>query len=127
MPGGLTGARLEYHRSDPKLVWSFGRERFVLEIGGETVPHKLIEKLTGKREAASHISGTWKVDEETGHLVLATDSADGWPVRPTARLPISPAGRVRVDLGDYQYNVFPGEAELPEFRRKLAFRQDGET
>lgn len=51
----LTDARLNYHRSDPDLVWSFGEQVFVFEIGGETVPRELIETLTGNRTACKTI------------------------------------------------------------------------
>ena len=122
----LTDARLEYHRSDPKLIWSFGKKTFVLIIGGETVPRELIKTLTGKTDDVARIEGTWTLDEEKRVLVLSVIQADGTLVRHTSRLPIYAAGRVRVELGDYQYNVSPGEAELGEADPKLVFKQEGE-
>ena len=44
-------------------------------------------------------------------LVLSTVRSDEKAVQRTARLPISAAGLVRVDLGDYQYNVFLPDTE----------------
>jgi hypothetical protein len=122
----LTGARLEHHRSDPALVWSFGETRFVLTISGQPVPRKLIETLTGSRTVANRIVGAWELDAEAGVLVLSTVRSDEKAVQRTARLPISAAGLVRVDLGDYQYDVFPGQADLGVPPRKLLFTQDGE-
>ncbi len=121
----LTGARLEYHRADPKLVWSFTEEAFVLEIGGETVPRELIETLTGKRAAVARIEGTWTLNEEDNVLNLSTTQADGKAMRRNARLSVFAAGMVRVNLGDYQYNVFSA-AELAEPDPKPVFEQVGE-
>ncbi len=121
----LTGARLEYHRDDPKLVWSFTEETFVLEISGETVPRELIETLTGKRAAVARIEGTWTLNEEDNVLNLSTTRADGKTIRRNARLSIFAAGMVRVNLGDYQYNVFSA-VELAEPGPKPVLEQVGE-
>ena len=121
----LTGARLEYHRADPKLVWSFTAEAFVLEIGGETVPRELIETLTGKRAAVARIEGTWTLNDEDNVLNLSTTRADGKTIRRNAQLSIFAAGMVRVDLGDYQYNVFSA-VELAKPGPKPVLEQVGE-
>lgn len=122
----LRGARLEYHRSDPKLVWSFGKEAFVLSLGGEALPRDLIETLTGQRTDALRIEGTWSLDQNKNVLRLAVQQADGKPICHQAELPIFPAGLIRVDLGDHQYNVFPGQADLGDPGHPLTFQQDGQ-
>jgi hypothetical protein len=110
----LVGARLEHHRSEPQLVWTFKEKTFVLRVGDKAVPTKLIETLTGSKKPVSRIEGNWRLDEKKGVLVLSKIKADGKDGRKEAKLKIDGAGAVRANLGDHQYNIFlRGESNNP--------------
>jgi hypothetical protein len=101
----LTGARLEYHRADPSLVWTFTAKTFVLELGGQTRAPDLIETLMGTSASVLRIRGNWKLEEQKGRLLLSNIQGDGKKGRRRTSLAIEPAGHIRVNLGTYQYNL----------------------
>jgi hypothetical protein len=119
----LIGAKLEYHRDDRKLIWAFTERDFVLVIGGKKAPLILLEKLTGSRDVVSRVQGSWRLDEKNDQLILCVKDV-GTKDQREVKLPIHPAGLVRVNLGDYQYNVFPGEAKSVRSEPILRFKQD---
>ncbi len=122
----LRDARLEYHRSDPRLIWEFRQESFLLTIGGKTVPHDLIEKLTGQRTPVGRIAGTWKLNEQEGILKLSLQRVDRKAVSGESQLPISPRGLIRVQLGDFQYNVSASDPQSKTSQPELSFQQQGQ-
>jgi hypothetical protein len=108
----LRESRLEHIQSDPSMVWTFSEKTFVLVLGGRTVPTKLVETLMGSADRVARVEGAWRLDEDKGELVLSDVTGDGKPGRKSARLRTSPAGLIRIDLGDDQYNIVPAESPV---------------
>jgi hypothetical protein len=109
--GRLAGARLDFIRPRPEVRWDFSGERFVLTVRGEPAPRTLFDALVGPGKTATRIEGRWRLAADGQSLELSDVTADGRPGAKSARLPIGPAGRARVNLGDLQYNLQPGAAQ----------------
>ena len=128
VPGGgsavtqerLTGARLEYI-GDPGLAWEFGPSRVVISSANGPLPAELLSReLPEAGDAAAapaRIELAWRLD---GPGLVLSDPRSGGRNNSERRLLIRPAGMVRVDVGERQYNVYP--AGSPERRRAASSR-----
>jgi hypothetical protein len=103
----LLRERLVNIQRDPALEWTFTEKRFVLQIDGKATPHKLLEMLMGAKDAVRRVEGGWELDEAKGRLLLTDLTGDGKPGKKAATLEIAPAGLIRINLGEHQYNTFP--------------------
>jgi hypothetical protein len=111
----LAGTRLtDIHRT---VSWSFSDRQVTIENQGQPIPADVLESVLGEPRTCSLIEADWQLLEQAGVLQLSQRKADGESVAGSIAVPIRPAGHVRVNLGDRQYNMFRGEAVTP--------RQDG--
>jgi hypothetical protein len=101
----LTGARLTFIRTPPKIQWDFDKERFVLRVEGEPTPKGLLKYLLGPGKTASRVEGHWRLSRDGSKLVLSDLTGDGRPGKERVRLHIAPAGRARVNLAKRQYDI----------------------
>jgi hypothetical protein len=59
------------------------------------------------------IEASWYLDEDAKTLCLSDVKTDQASIDKEATIPIAPAGRVRVNLGSRQHNMFPDRAKAP--------------
>lgn len=110
----LKGGRLK--SIDSKVVWAFTDSKFVLknnEDNKQPIPTDLVEQLLGPGSSATRIEGRWQLDEQRGLLILSEIERDGKKGAPESRMPIGPAGPIRVNLGGRQYNNQAGGSGGP--------------
>jgi hypothetical protein len=104
----LAGARLVDIRREPPLEWTFAESRFAVACPGG-LPSDIVEPLLGRGADATRIEGAWRLDDANGEIVLTDIEGGGRRGADRVALPLRPAGAVRCDLGERQYNVFEGE------------------
>lgn len=107
----LTNVRLADIRKE--LTWKFTDKRVVIENNGQPITPDLVEDLLAEEAAPLRIEAAWELDEKAGLLRLTDLNVDGEPSEREAALPIEPAGHVRINLGDRQYNRFADKAKSP--------------
>lgn len=125
IPGGvrpvtverLTGAQLLEIGQEPAIVWDFTADRFELTIDGDPLPTDLLDSLLGEGEQSRRIVGAWKLSADGQALLISEIEAQPLPsddlqstvstARGAAevRLSLAPAGWVRANLGERQYNI----------------------
>lgn len=101
--GRLVGATLD--DIGDVVVWHFGPKRFRVEFRREP-PAEMIRQLLGRDVKAKQIEGQWRYEEQKGRLVLVGITAGDFKNSHEVVLPMTPAGRLRTNLGDRQYNIF---------------------
>ena len=107
----LSGARLTDIREN--LSWSFLESVVIIENKGQSIPSDLVVALLEDQSTCNRIEAAWQFDENSGLLRLSSMKVDGRKMNTEASISIKPAGHIRVNLGDRQYNVLPGEAKTP--------------
>lgn len=107
----LSNVRLADIRRE--LTWKFSDQRVVIENNGQPITPDLVEALLGEQATPLRIEAAWELDEKAGLLRLTDLNVDGEPSEREAALPIAPAGHVRINLGDRQYNRFAEKAKRP--------------
>jgi hypothetical protein len=108
-PQWFKGARLQPLAREAKWYFSFTNEQFVLESTKEPLPSDLKKAFLGPDQSASRIEGKWRLEDGNRTLVFSDLRIDGKEKSGEVKLAIEPAGPIRVNLGDHQYNVIPGE------------------
>jgi hypothetical protein len=103
----LNGSRLILVAGDPGVEWVFHDSTFFVDSGKAPLPKDIAEALLGSGKTSTRVEGKWRLDEAKSELVLTELRAGDQPGRETCVLPIRPAGAVRANLGERQYNVFP--------------------
>ncbi|MCL4205613.1 MAG: hypothetical protein KJ000_24290 [Pirellulaceae bacterium] len=107
----LTGTRLtDIHRP---VSWSFSDRRVTIDNQGQPIPADVVEGVLGDTRTCWRIEADWQLLEQAGVLQLSQCTADGESIAGHLTVPIRPAGHVRVNLGDRQYNMFRGQAATP--------------
>jgi hypothetical protein len=86
--------------------WTFTGEppRFVLTAGKNPLPENLLKALLGPGRSASRIEGRWGLGKEW-KLILTEIVGDGKAGLKEARLDISTAGKLRINIGGEQYMI----------------------
>lgn len=107
----LTGSRLIHIRQD--LSWTFDDSTVVIENNGQSLPPDLVQELLGNGTAPKRLEAAWRYDGKAGVLHLSDATADGQKIATKLVIPITPAGRVRVNLGSRQYNLFRVKTRNP--------------
>jgi hypothetical protein len=69
--------------------------------------------LVREGAAPARVEADWRLDEAAGVLHLSNRKADGESIDADVAIPIAPAGHVRVNLGDRQYNMFRDATKDP--------------
>jgi len=105
----LAGGRLTDIRDE--LSWTFRDTGVVIENNGQPLPSDLIRELLGDQSAPKRIEATWRFDEKVNMLHLSNAKADGENITTELSISIEPAGHVRFNLGNRQYNLFRGTKE----------------
>lgn len=108
LPERLKGSQLTPIRKDQNWSFTFLDESFVLESGKEPLPSDLQVAFLGPDQKASTIEGKWRLEEGNRVLVFSAIQANGKKRSGEVKLAIEPAGVLRVNMGDYQYNIFGG-------------------
>lgn len=90
--------------SDDTHKWIFHDSEFHLE--GAPIPPDL-SKHIGFEGPVKSATGLWRIDEAAESLVLSEITGDGKAIEGVVRIPLTPAGHVRVNIGARQYNGFP--------------------
>ena len=114
----LAGARLEAIGRGDATVWEFGPERVVITAGRGPLPADLAALPPARAgggaaadAAPDRVDAAWRLDAVAGVLVLSDfrppAGAESGGDAGERRVPIEPAGHVRVNLGERQYNLFP--------------------
>jgi RNA polymerase sigma factor (sigma-70 family) len=101
-------------------VWYFRGKKFILAADKGQLPAGLVRALLGPDGKAARILGKWDLDTEKGQLVLTALVADGKRGPKEARLGISPAGKVRVNIDK------AGQLDIMSFEDKLHVPRPGE-
>jgi hypothetical protein len=86
-------------------LWHFGPQRFRIEIRRDP-PAEMIRQLLGRDVNVKQIEGHWRLEEQKGRLVLTGITAGDLKNSQEVVVPITPAGLLRTNLGNRQYNVF---------------------
>lgn len=106
----LTRERLESTRLTDikrKLTWTFYRATVVIDNEDQPLPADIVETLKLDLASTVHrVEATWELDEQAGFLQLSQITADGAAIDHPLKLPITPAGPIRVNLAGRQYNRF---------------------
>ncbi|MCA9192206.1 MAG: hypothetical protein KDB03_10600 [Planctomycetales bacterium] len=88
------------------LSWTFDGPMVVIEDQSSGIPSDLVETLLGEVQRPNRIEANWQLDEEANFLRVWNMVADSKQFDLEARLPVRPAGHVRIDIGGRQYNLF---------------------
>ena len=105
-PARLAGARLKGVGFDVR--WQFSTNAFVINTGKTSLPAKFVSKVFKSPTTAKEINGSWTLGQrgEGDGVLKITNVRIGTSAQEiTADIPIRPAGHVRVEIGDMQYNV----------------------
>jgi hypothetical protein len=102
----LIESRLDSIRNDGD--WTFTAEKFVLKAGKDPLPENLLRVLLGPGRSASRIEGKWNLDGKEWKLTLTQILGDGKAGLKEARLDISTAGKLRINIGEHQYMIVRG-------------------
>jgi VCBS repeat-containing protein len=100
----LMGSRLTDIRQN--LSWTFDDTTVLIENRGQPLPPDLVQELLLNDTAPNRVEAAWRYDEKSGVLRLSDVTADGQKIATELVIPIKPAGHVRVNLGNRQYNLF---------------------
>ncbi len=107
----LTGTRLtDIHRT---VSWSFSDRHVTIDNQGQPIPADMVESVLGDKRTCSRIEADWQLLEQAGLLQLSQRTADGESIADSIAVPIRPAGHVRINLGERQYNMFRGKGMSP--------------
>jgi hypothetical protein len=114
----LAGARLVSIGRGKDAVWEFGDQGFTVFVDRGPGGRALLDALLGPGKTATRIDGSWQLSGDGRFLELrfrdpSHAATDRRAAERSARLAIAPAGRLRVNLGGLQYNVFAGAAQPP--------------
>jgi hypothetical protein len=107
----LSGTRLTDIRGD--LSWTFDESVVVIDNNDQPIPSDVAAVLVREGAAPARVEADWRLDEAAGVLHLSNAQADGEKTDVDAAIPIAPAGHVRVNLGDRQYNMFRNATAAP--------------
>jgi uncharacterized protein (TIGR03067 family) len=102
-------------------AWYFRGKEFILAADKGELPAGLVRALLGPGGKAARIRGEWDLDADKQQLVLTGVVADGRSGPKEARLGISPAGAVRVNIEN------AGQYNLMSFAERLHVPGPGET
>jgi hypothetical protein len=100
----LTGATLSEIGRNSEIVWHFGVKRFRVEFHSDP-PATFVRQLLGQERKVKTIEGRWRYEDRDSRLVLEDLSAGEFHNRQQVILSIDPAGPLRADIGDRQYNI----------------------
>jgi hypothetical protein len=107
----LTGSRLTDILQN--LSWTFDDTTVLIENKGQPLPPDLVQELLLNDTAPNRVEAAWRYDEKSGVLRLSDVTADGQKIATELVIPIKPAGHVRVNLGNRQYNLFRMKTNNP--------------
>lgn len=107
----LSGTRLTDIRGD--LSWTFDESVVVIDNNAQLIPADVADVLVREGATPVRVEANWRLDEAAGVLHLSHRKADGEAIDAEAAIPIAPAGHVRVNLGDRQYNMFRNATKEP--------------
>jgi hypothetical protein len=96
-----------------KVSWEFSDRIVTIENQGQPIPVDVVESVLGNPRTCTRIEADWQLLEQAGVLQLSQRTADGERIAGHIDVPIRPAGHVRVNLGERQYNMFRGERTAP--------------
>jgi hypothetical protein len=85
-------------------VWHFGPKRFRIEFHGDP-PADMIHQILGREAKVKQIEGEWLYQENKDEISLNDITAGEFKNPKEVVLPMTPAGRLRTDLGGRQYNI----------------------
>jgi hypothetical protein len=85
----------------------------LIENKGQPLPPDLVQELLLNDTAPNRVEAAWRYDEKSGVLRLSDVTADGQKIATELVIPIKPAGHVRVNLGNRQYNLFRMKTNNP--------------
>lgn len=95
--------------------WYFKGNRFVLMADAGGIPADLLKALLGPDRKADRVTGEWALNEARTHIVFSAIVADEKPGVKEAKLEVTPAGLMRVNLkSGGQYNTMHFETILPQ-------------
>ncbi|QEG41393.1 hypothetical protein [Roseimaritima ulvae] len=90
-----------------ELSWTFSSEKVVISYEDQPLPADILEIFKLDPAATyDRLEASWELDESAGFLRLSQITADGAAIDHPLRLPITPAGPIRVTLLGRQYNMF---------------------
>ena len=107
----LTAMRLTDIRRN--VSWTFSDHFVTIENQGQPIPVDVVKLVLGDTRTCTRIEADWQLLEQAGVLQLSQCRADGESIAGDIAVPIRPAGHVRVNLGERQYNMFRGEGMSP--------------
>jgi hypothetical protein len=85
--------------------WMFKDEEFVLVATEKNeIPAALRKALLGADREAARVVGKWALDAKAGLLVLTAITAGDKPGEKEVKLKIGPAGAIRINIDNEQYN-----------------------
>lgn len=100
---------------DSSHHWYFKGNHFVLVADAGGIPADLLKALLGPDRKADRVTGEWALNEARTHMVFTAIVAGEQSGVKEAKLGITPAGLIRVNLeGGGQYNTMHFEAVLPQ-------------
>lgn len=110
----LIGAEYSHRtgREDWKLTWTFSETEFVIKADGDSLPPDLVESITGTRQAAKQVNGTWDLVDES-LLISDVKTNEETEVAGERSARIFPTGVIRIQTSDAQY-VFSQARNKPK-------------
>ncbi len=107
----LAGCRLTDIHND--LSWTFSDTDVVVENKDQPIPSDLVQELLGNQLTPTIIKANWRLDEKAGILHLFNTKANSETIDGELRILAKPAGQVRANIGNRQYNVFRNSIKGP--------------
>lgn len=100
----LQGTTLAFIRNKD-LLWKFTDAALEFTNNGFPIPGAFASEVLGQEGSPNKITASWELKDDNSTLRLFNVMADGEPSAAEVSLPISPAGKIRINLGSHQYNL----------------------
>ncbi|MEO1529044.1 MAG: protein kinase [Planctomycetota bacterium] len=100
---GLAGNTLSFIRQ-PSVTWRFTDREVTLSAGGMSIPRNFTDEIFAGKTDCHSIVASWRLINRGRVLQLFDLRVDGKPSAHEAKLRISLAGHIRINIGNHQYN-----------------------
>ncbi len=93
------------HIDHARLAWSFDESTCEITFKDGVIPAPIVMDILGDSSTPSKIVASWELIQKNTQLRLFDIEVDEAKSNRETTLPISPAGKVRVNIGSQQFNM----------------------
>ena len=100
--------RLEHNKLTQihgQVIWDFSRSKVDIYSELGQVPANYVSEVLADKSQPKKITAAWRFLKDSNELELSDFHIDGEPREHSIKLAIRPAGQVRINLGNEQYNT----------------------